>query len=50
MPDDLMAQARKQAERPLSLIRAALAGLPELPEIQCKQRRPPGGFDRNRER
>jgi len=29
---------------------AALAGLPELPEIQLKQRRPPDGFDRNRER
>ncbi len=28
----------------------ALAGLPELPEIQLKQRRPPDGFNRNRER
>jgi hypothetical protein len=29
---------------------AALAGLPELPEIQRTQRRPPDGFHRNRER
>lgn len=28
----------------------ALARLPELPEIQLKQRRPPDGFNRNRER
>ena len=29
---------------------AALAGLPEFPEIQRAQRRPPDGFHRNRER
>ena len=29
---------------------AALAGLPEFPEMQHRQRRPPDGLNRNRER
>jgi hypothetical protein len=46
-----MAHARKQDERSIAPVGpAALAGLPEFPEIQRTQRRPPDGLNRNRER
>jgi hypothetical protein len=48
MADDRIAHARQQAERSLPPVRAtALAGVPELPEIQRKQCRP---LERKRER